>query len=196
MARRKTKPSTDAQIWLRDALKSYLDYYQADDLAWQELVRVLAAAPRAAWTAEFKGHPVSDLWKRLGGKGNRQQFAVAPHPEKNFITAHDERGPYTAFRIRVARAYVLERLPVSRPASGASAPSRPRPQFARALRALHKLFPPDGKVPAGMPVETARGQVVAELADESRRLGLGDPSWKVVSAAIKHLGRARPAILN
>jgi hypothetical protein len=188
MARRKTKPSTDAQIWLRDALKSYLDYYQADDLAWQALVRVLAAAPRAAWTAEFKGHPVSDLWKRLCGKGNRQQFAVAPHPEKNFITAHDERGPYTAFRIRVARAYVLARLPVSRPASGASAPSRP--QFARALRALHKLFPPAGKAPKGMMLKTIHGSVAAALADEKRRLGLGDPSRKIVGAAVEQLGRS------
>src|SRR5262249_5858606 len=73
--------------------------------------------------------------------------------------------------------------------SKASRPRRGR-QIDRTKRALRKLFPPEGKIPAEMEVETARGRVAAELAEESRGLGLADPSWDVVNAAIKELGRA------
>jgi len=183
MPRRETTPSTDTPIWLCDALKRYIDYYQSRDLAWQELVRVLAVAPRRAWNAEFKGHRVPDLWKRLCGKGGRQ-FAVAPHPKENFIAAHDAQGPYTAFRIQVARDYVLARLP-------ARVPTKPRKrhQIDRVIPALRKLYPPNGKIPADMYVETARAKVAAHLEPESQAKGLADPSWKTVKAAIEMLGR-------
>src|SRR5262245_24867569 len=90
------------------------------------------------------------------------------------------------------RASAPEASTTSSPAPAPSKASRPRRgrQIDRTKRALRKLFPPEGKIPAEMEVETARGRVAAELAEESRGLGLADPSWDVVNAAIKELGRA------
>jgi hypothetical protein len=99
--------------------------------------------------------------------------------------------------IKVSCTAALALLPAApsetpTPPSTSPSPRPPRrqgPQIDRAVRALRNLFPPDGKVPAGMGVETVRGKVAAALESESQDLGKADPSWDVVAAAIDQVGR-------
>jgi len=82
----------------------------------------------------------------------------------------------------------------SRPRANAFPPPKqnePReptgPQISRAIRGLKKIWPPDGKPPEGMLIETARGKVNELLADESRRLGLGEISPDTMQRAIDYV---------
>ena len=61
------------------------------------------------------------------------------------------------------------------------------PQISRAIRAARSIWTPDGKPPAGMLLETARGKVNALLADESQHLGLGEISPDTMKRAIDYL---------
>jgi hypothetical protein len=60
-------------------------------------------------------------------------------------------------------------------------------QQDRVNAALKKIYPPDGDVPSSIATSLVLRQVIAEIGPESRRLGIGDPSWDTVNRA---LGRA------
>ena len=66
----------------------------------------------------------------------------------------------------------------------APAPSRARkaPQADRALRVIQEHYP--NGVPDEVSTKTVRRVVVSKLADESKRLGLADPSWESVHRAL------------
>jgi hypothetical protein len=65
-----------------------------------------------------------------------------------------------------------------------------RPQLARALHSLCKLYPPEGKTPRGKGIEKLRGEIDQELADENRMLGKASPRWDIVKDAVEILGRS------
>ena len=71
----------------------------------------------------------------------------------------------------------------------AEVPAKKKSQIDRVCRVLPKLYPPDGKVPANIDVETVRGKVANKLALESKELAKADPSWNTVDRAIKRIGR-------
>jgi hypothetical protein len=56
-------------------------------------------------------------------------------------------------------------------------------QQDRVNAALKKIYPPDGNVPASISTALVLRQVIAELGPESRKLGIGDPSWDTVNRA-------------
>jgi hypothetical protein len=71
---------------------------------------------------------------------------------------------------------------------GAVEIERPQgPQADRVLRALPELYPPHGVVTSGTSIETVRGKVAKELADESRQRGLADPGRDTVKRCIDYL---------
>jgi len=98
-----------------DALKLLIERGEyPHHLAVETLVRALAKAKPKDWKADFKGHRVPDLWKRLSGGGEPQLF-VDPHYEENWIEARDAHGSYIAYNIRVADKVVLPLLPARAP---------------------------------------------------------------------------------
>jgi hypothetical protein len=62
-------------------------------------------------------------------------------------------------------------------------------QLDRAVSALRKRYPPDGKAPFGKTIKAVRGEIDGDLAAENKRLGKATPSWDVVKEAIELLGR-------
>jgi hypothetical protein len=62
-------------------------------------------------------------------------------------------------------------------------------QLDRAISALRKRYPPDGKVPFGKTIKAVRGEIDGDLAAENKGLGKATPGWDVVKEAIELLGR-------
>ena len=96
-----------------------------------------------------------------------------------------------------ARSSVDNAEPTAPTASAATAAPTPTAplrerhgrQIDRVLRVLRERYPPEGKVPRDAEIDTVRGQVARDLSPENEAKGLGEPSWKVVKAAIEILGR-------
>src|SRR5262249_49552267 len=112
-----------------------------------------------------------------------------PEPSSSEASTPEPSPPEASTPASTSTSPTSPTSPAS-PASSTSAPEhRHGPQIDRADRALCELFPPDGKIPANMTYETARGMVATHLAPESRTKGLADPSWKVVKVAVGRRGR-------
>ncbi len=71
-----------------------------------------------------------------------------------------------ALGIRVSRMHVRALLP-----GVPGGNEKVGAQMRRVLRALKKLYPPDGKVPDDISTEVVRGQVNKELSADSRNRG-------------------------
>jgi hypothetical protein len=57
------------------------------------------------------------------------------------------------------------------------------PQISRTKEALKKRYPPDGRA-LGISTKAVRKLIVEDLADDSKKRGLADPSWDTVKRAL------------
>jgi hypothetical protein len=157
-----------------------------------EACELLNAALRAAKVRLWAGDAVVDP----NFTATHLRAAVRIAPDGRWSAAIETtrvalEQPVDSYAWAVSNAHVAELL---REKSGWHAGEviqqfRQGPQIDRVRRVLPKLYPPDGKVPAGVTVAAVWGKVAAELAPESEAKGMAEPSWDVVDAVIKEIGR-------
>jgi len=195
MARREIQPSILARILLTEGL-ALLSQRHPPHIAWEILVREMAAKRLPYWPDD---PDLAAVWRKLSGlreEGDPQIEHV--ERQENWIEFYVEGVRRPIYPIQLERqaleAWLSEdarAISSSAPTSVSKTPKRPKgPQSTRAIGALRdKLFPPDGKIPASMDIETARRQINAVTVDERKRSGKGEISRDVVDAVVNWLGR-------
>jgi len=193
---RSDEPTTFTRISLSEA-RALLGKYYPDEIGIgrEKLARALAAGDVPYWPAD---PDLAALWRKLSGQDNNQQIQHV-RSEGDWIEFYLNGVRRAIGPIYVGREAVVALLPVEAhtPSSPAPTPApdeTPKqptgPQNTRAIRALCKLYPPHGRVPAGMDIETVRGMINRELAPETRQLGKAEISWDVANRAVAWLARA------
>jgi hypothetical protein len=161
----------------------------------EKLVRALAARDVPYWPAD---PDLAALWRKLSGQDDTQQIQHV-RSEVDWIEFYLNGVRRVVGPIYVGREAVVALLPVeartpSSPAPTPTSDEKPNPprgpQSTRAIRALRKLYPPHGRVPAGMDIEAVRGMINGELGPETRQLGKAEISWDVTNRVVTWLGRA------
>src|SRR5262245_33564721 len=128
-----------------------------------------------------------ELWARHGSPEAPSERVLASVDELEFD--HESRtakaGSLTLYGLQERQGRQVSQSPTV-----TNAPTElERPtgsQADRVLRVLPEIYPPHGVV-LDIPIETVRGKVATNLAEDSRRKGLADPGWDVVDRCVKYL---------
>ena len=209
MPRFKAKPSTGT--WLSDARVLFVKYYRSPQLAEQKLASAMESGVR--WGCqEYEGrlgYAVGDrrFWKRFWERPRRalRSLKYEDCSAEFFAKPGRKPGRSTLWGIWVLHEDLLAwlqedgltLLPEDMPAPDASAgsgapeapPKRHGRQIDRVYRELLVQFPPNGKTPARMTINTITRKLAPGWKAENKEYGLTDPSPDVVAAAVKIVGR-------
>jgi hypothetical protein len=171
------------RIWFCQGWARVAEAY--GDLTEEVLTEALAESRVRSW--DDTGSPIEPEFYRLNLEINparnsaRERTYTMMVLDSDVPVTESSDPSHEHHGITLAHADVLALLRVP-PLAGKEVPGE-GPQLSRTRQALKKRYPPDGCAP-GIATKAVRKLIVEDLADDSKKRGLADPSWDTVKRAL------------